>query len=238
LNILINICARGGSKGIPGKNIRKLNGKELIGYSIEIANEFSKKIGAKLALSTDSNDIKSVAKKFGLESNYTRPDFLATDKAGKIGAIEDLLHHEEMELDKKFDLIIDLDVTSPLRNLEDLISAKKTLLDNKMALNIFSVSPASRNPYFNMVQKNDKGFFELVVGGHSYKSRQESPKVYDMNASFYIFRREFFEEEHQISITDRSLAYIVPHLCFDLDEPVDFLFMEYLIQNQLLDFKL
>ena len=238
MNILITICARGGSKGIPGKNIRALNGKPLIAYTIEIAKNFAVKHYADIALSTDSDEIKNTAAIFGLSTPYKRPEKLATDTAGKADAIADALHFMENEHSKTYDIIIDLDVTSPLRNIDDIENAYAHLLQNNKALNIFSVSPAKRNPYFNMVEENADGFFRTVKDGKLFKSRQQAPKVYDMNASFYIFRRSFFTDNWRVSTTNASLAYIMPHICFDIDEPEDFIIMEILLQQNLVGINL
>jgi CMP-N-acetylneuraminic acid synthetase len=238
MKILITICARGGSKGIPGKNVRILNGKPLIAYSINVAKEFCRKHDAVMALSTDSDEIKHAASDFGLLTDYSRPEELSTDTAGKIGTIKDLLHHEESLRKVRFDFILDLDVTSPLRTLEDLENAFNKILEIPEALNIFSVSPPNRNPYFNMVEPTPDGYCKLVKDGLVIKSRQQAPKVYDMNASFYFYRRRFFDEGWETAITNKSLLYLVPHMCFDLDNPVDFTIMELMLRENLLDFTL
>lgn len=238
MNILITICARGGSKGIPGKNIRLLNGKPLIAYTIELAQNFAKENKADIALSTDSQDIRNTAADYGLHSKYNRLESLSTDDAGKIDVIADAMYFMESEQKIKYDIIIDLDVTSPLRNLDDLEKAYDMLLSNSAALNIFSVSPAKRNPYFNMVEEDSNGFFRTVKDGKLFKSRQQAPRTYDMNASFYIFKKKFFQDNWRVSTTNQSLAYLVPHICFDLDEPEDFIVMEILMQRNLLGFKL
>ena len=102
--------------------------------------------------------------------------------------------------------------------------------------NLFSVNPSNRNHYFNLVEQQQNGYYGLVKKGR-FLTRQSSPKVYDLNASFYIFKREFFEEGCSI-INDRSMIYIMPHICFDLDELIDFDFMEYLLINNKLGFDL
>lgn len=238
MNILVTTCARGGSKGIPGKNIKPLNGKPLIGYTIETGFAFCQKFNGDFELSTDDPEVKRVARDFGLETHYQRPAALATDSAGKIGAIRDLLEFKEKEQGKRYDYILDMDVTSPLRNVNDLEKALHQIENDAHALNIFSVSPASRNPYFNMVEEQGNGYVDVVKKKNDIKARQETPTVYDMNASFYIFRRQFFDEGWEVSTTDRSLAYVVPHMCFDLDEPADFTVMEILMRENLLDFAL
>ena len=237
-NILITICARGGSKGIPGKNIKVINNKPLIAYTIMHAKEIAKLLDIDIALSTDSNEIKDVAKEFGLTTNYKRSNFLASDTAGKLDTIKDLLLYEEDNNNKKYDFIIDLDVTSPLRTINDIIDAYKLLGEYNNALNIFSVSEAGRNPYFNMVEQKENGYFATVKSLGNVLSRQKAPKVYDMNASFYIYKRRYFDLDIKTAISKKSLIYKMEHICFDLDKPVDFLFMEYLLKNNLLDFEL
>src|SRR5687768_1241527 len=102
MQLLITICARGGSKGIPGKNIRLLNEKPLIAYSIETAKRFASGKSATIALSTDSEAIKAVAAEAGLPTNYTRPADLANDAAGKIPVLKHLLEFEERQWGKSF----------------------------------------------------------------------------------------------------------------------------------------
>ncbi|MGB0806748.1 MAG: cytidylyltransferase domain-containing protein [Salibacteraceae bacterium] len=238
MNILITICARGGSKGIPGKNIKLLNNKPVIAYTIEIAKRFAAEHNAFIGLSTDSEEIIAVAKKHGLETTYTRPDELANDTAGKAGAIKHLKEFEENRQNLRFDYIMDLDVTAPMRTLDDLNQAFEMLKSKPEAYNIFSANPAARNPYFNMVEDAENGYVKLVKDAGTILSRQSAPKVYDMNASFYIFRKSFFNENQKTSTTNKSLVFEMSHLCFDLDEPIDFLFMEYLFSNNLLDFEL
>ena len=236
MRTLITICARGGSKGIPGKNIRHLNGRPLIAYTIEIANAVIQKFGGDISLSTDDEEIKQIAEAFGLKSEYNRPGHLGTDDSGKLPVIEDLLVYEESRRKIKYDLVLDLDVSSPLRNLSDLTAAFELISNDSQALNLFSVNSANRNPYFNMVEQQKNGYYGLIKKG-VFLTRQSSPEVYDLNASFYFFKREFFEEGCS-TINDRSMIYIMPHICFDLDHPIDFDFMEYLLINNKLGFNL
>lgn len=239
MKILITICARGGSKGIPGKNIKVINEKPLIYYSLKTANAFKEKYKGEvdIVLSTDSIQIKEVVEKQDLyiETDYIRPQELATDNAGKLDVIIDVKNFMEKKYQKAYDYVLDLDVTAPLRNVEDLENALFLLEQNKKAYNIFSVSPCHRNPYFNMVEENKNGFYVLCKQGE-FSTRQSAPKVFDMNASFYFYKKTFFDENCDHVITDRSLVYVVPHLCFDLDEPIDFEFMSFLLTQKKLDF--
>ena len=238
MKILITICARGGSKGIPGKNIKQLNGQPLIAYSINIAKEFAIRYNADIALSTDDDQIKKVAAKFGLKTTYKRPAILATDTTGKVDVLQDVLDYYERINHSTYDYILDLDITSPLRSINDLEEAFEMLKNKPEAYNIFSVSPAKKNPYFNMVEEYKDGYVKLVKQGASIESRQQAPHVYDMNASFYFFCRSFFKKGFKTAITDKSLMYLVPHVCFDLDHPFDFLFMDILLKENQLDFNI
>ena len=103
MKILISICARGGSKGIPGKNIRALNDIHLIAYTIQVAKRFSEYQNADIILSTDDDEIKKVASLYSLTTEYVRPDFLATDTAGKIDVIRDALFFQEEKLKLQYD---------------------------------------------------------------------------------------------------------------------------------------
>lgn len=234
VNVLITICARGGSVGVPGKNIKEINGIPLIGYTIKIAQEFALKLNADIGLSTDSDEIRNTASKLGLHSDYIRPAELATSTSGKIPVIQAIKRFEEVKNNKIYDYIIDLDVTSPLRTLKDLEEAFQMLIESD-AYNIFSVSPANRNPYFNMVEKKEDGFVELVKSQGSILARQFAPEVYDMNASFYIFKKSFFDEQFKSSITPKSLAYVMKHICFDIDHSIDFKIMELIIKEGILE---
>ena len=136
---------------------------------------------------------------------------------------------EEKRLNKKsYDYILDLDVTSPLRTFVDISEAFEMLKSKPEALNIFSVNSASRNPYFNMVENNQDGFVKLVKKG-GFLSRQNAPEVFEMNASIYWYRRTFFDLNTHTPVTDKSLIFQMNHICFDIDQQIDFDFMEYLI---------
>ena len=135
--------------------------------------------------------------------------------------------------------MLDLDVSSPLRNLEDLKTAFGMLAGDAEAVNLFSVSPAGRSPYFNMVERKENGYYAQVKRPDTNVfTRQSAPVVYDLNASFYFYRRSFFDLGYKGAITDKSLVYVMPHICFDLDHPIDFEFISYLLENRKLDFSL
>jgi len=244
-NILITICARGGSKGIPRKNIKNLAGKPLIRYSINHAKQFKEWLEntygdfVRIELSTDDDEIMTVAARFGIKTSYTRPDFLANDTAGKLDAIKDAFLFAEKINERQFDYILDLDVSAPMRTVDDLKEAYTLFASSKEAINLFSVSNANKNPYFNMVEKNENGFWALSKKPESgaVLSRQTAPQVYEMNASFYFYKRVFFSTD-KLYLFNKALVYKMKHESFDLDHVLDFDFLDYLILNNKLSFTL
>lgn len=222
-----------------GKNIKEVQGVPLLAYSIKQAQRFAESTDADITLSTDSDEIKAIAAEHGLYSDYVRSAELANDTTGKIAVMKDVLLYEEQKSGKTYDYLLDLDVTSPLRTMEDLQQGLAMMEKDTNALNLFSVNPAYRSPYYNMVEQHEDGYYRLSKKpAKPILSRQESPKVYHLNASFYFFRRAFFDEGHTTPITDRSLVYIMPHKCFDLDDALDFDFLEFLLEQNKLDFEL
>lgn len=236
MSCLVTICARGGSKGVPGKNIKPLMGRPLIAYSIKIAEYFLNSVSGDLVLSTDSSEIKAVAADYGLLTDYVRPDHLSNDTAGKVEAIADVLKYTESNTGKKYDYLLDLDISSPLRTLTDLNKAFEQLKKNENALNLFSVNSAHKNPYFNMVEQLGNGFVSLSKSiGETVLSRQAAPQVYEMNASFYFYRKEFFNKGLRSVITEASLPYVMDHICFDIDSQDDYLIMQCLLENGIIE---
>lgn len=234
MNILVTICARGGSKGLPKKNIIPIDGKPLIGYTIEIAKKILLNHNVKIELSTDCSDIKKVAEEFGLISSYKRPKYLADDKTGKLDVIKHLLEFSEKKHKIIFDRVLDLDVSSPLRTVKDIEESFQKLNNNADAINIFSVNKSHRNPYFNMVEKKRNGFFDLVKKIKSSPlSRQIAPNVYDLNASIYWYKRVFFECNYKTAITNKSIIYEMDHICFDVDSAEDLFFLECLFEKKI-----
>jgi len=240
MKILISLCARGGSKGIPRKNIKELNGRPLIDYSIQFARQIEQRYKeVTIELSTDDEEIKDVAGQLGLSTEYKRPVDLASDSAGKVDAIRDLLSYSEIKHQNKFEYVLDLDISSPLRTISDIEEAFSIMEREKDALTLFSVNKAHKNPYFNMVERNESGFYQTSKRRDiTTLSRQTAPDVYELNASFYIYRRSFFDSEVKGVITEKSLIYNMDHICFDLDTPIDFEFMDYLLSNNKLPFQL
>ncbi len=239
MKVLITICARGGSKGITKKNIQSLNGKPLIKYSIELAIKLKSHFNCKIAISTDDDEIINVISN-DIETKYIRPKELANDDSNKIDAIKHLILYEENLIKDNYDYILDLDVSSPLRTLDDIIKSFDIIRKDSEMLSLFSVNKSSKNPYFNMVERNiSDEYFSLVKKDKgNYNSRQSAPEVFSMNAAFYWYKRDFFDQNHISPVTERTGIFEIKHICFDIDTPLDFTFIEFLIKNNELDFKL
>ena len=237
-NILITICARGGSKGIPGKNIKLLNDKPLIQYTFELVEKLKKHFSFDIQLSTDDNKIKELVEKFNYKTNYLRPIELSGDKATKLSAIKDAYRFAEKHFKKEYDYVLDLDDSSPLRNVEDILKAFEIIKRQPDALNIFSVNHANRNPYFNQVELISDGYVQNIKQLDGIYGRQNTPIVYDINASFYIYSKTFMKGDYKKVVTNKSLVYVMGHICFDIDEKMDFEIMELLLKHNKLDFSL
>lgn len=221
--VICIIPARGGSKGIPRKNIKQLSGKPLIAYSIEQALQ-SKYID-RVIVSTEDNEIAGIAKKYGAETPFLRPKYLAGDDI----AIVDVLLHSIDWIEKRekynFDILVLLHATAPLRNVSDIDCCIKMLIKEK-ANNVFSVTESHRNPYFNMVEVGRNGKITLSKKG-SFTCRQAAPKVYDMNASVYIWWKDALKKEKGIFL-ENSRIYVMPKdRSIDIDDELDFRIAEF-----------
>jgi len=227
MNRLCTICARGGSKGVTNKNIKLLLGKPLIAHTIMQA----KKSGLfnYVAVSSDSEEILSVAKVWGADVLIKRPDELATDQAAKLPVIRHALKAVEQQTGQKFHIHVDLDATSPLRHIADIEGAVKMLESNKEIANVITGAPARRSPYFNLVELNAEGYVELSKElSTSIVRRQDSPKCYDMNASIYVWRREVLLAEEKVILPKTALYEMPEERSIDIDSPLDFDFVEFL----------
>lgn len=230
MNILVTIAARGGSKGVPNKNIRMLCGKPLIAHTILQAKAWGR--ATRIVVSTDAPAIAAVAKEYGADVPTLRPAELATDTAGKLAVIRHAWQHAETHYQLRFDLIVDLDVTAPLRTVQDLEHCYQRFVECQPTT-LFSVVPAHKNPYFNMVELSADGVPSLVKSGGDVTRRQDAPAVYDMNASIYFYQRAFLAEARQESVmTANSQVHIMPDISgFDIDREIDFVFVEFLVEQ-------
>jgi len=225
--ILCIIPARGGSKGLPGKNGKSLLGKPLIAYTIEQAKNC--RYLDRIIVSTDDKSIAVIAKKFGAEVPFLRPKRLAKDKSSTIDVLLHAMDWMENKEKFAFDILVLLHVTTPLRSVED-IKKSVELLFNDNADNVFSVTEAHRNPYFNMVEINKAGKVSLVKKG-SYGDRQSAPSVFDMNSSIYVWRKDALRKSKSL-FPGNTRIYIMPkERSVDIDDELDFRIAEFLKKN-------
>ena len=228
--ILVTICARGGSKGVKNKNIKELNGKPLICYSLDILNK--SKLIDDYIISTDSEQIIKVVKDYGFKVNFKRPCELAKDKVSRIDVVRHAVRWIDENMNKKFDIIVDLGVATPLKNEDDLDNSIRLLVDNDYT-NVFSVTPASRNPYYNMVEKINGKVCKVKDLSYKLTDRRDAPKVYNMNDGFNVWwSKTLFSKTPQFN--EKTGMYVMPaERSVDIDEPIDFRIAEAITCSEL-----
>lgn len=226
--VLATICARGGSKGVPGKNIRPLLGKPMLAYTIECAR--SCPAVGQIVISTDSDEIATVAEAYGVGVPFRRPPEMASDSAAKILAIRHATLFAEEQLGFEPEIVVDLDVGAPLRAPEDITACVGVLADSPELDAAVTVFEADRNPYFNMVEFEGEQV-RLVKPGPPLVYRQAAPRVYGVSGAVFAWRRSSL-----MSVTHlyegRWGATIIPReRAVDVDYELDFQFIEFLLRR-------
>jgi len=226
MNILCTICGRKGSKEIPNKNLSLFLKKPLVWYTIKQAKECN--IFTKIVISSDSDKILKIGKKFKLDLMIKRPNNLCTDNMSKLKAIKHAFQYSENFFKIKFDHIIDLDITAPLRTVLDIKKVYKKI-KNKKRCNIISISASKKNPYFNMVSLNKKRI-KLVKNkkNKNYFSRQKAPKTFDIDPSVNAWTRKSILETNHIINSNTTYNIIPNNRSMDIDSKLDFKIVEFL----------
>ena len=226
--ILCTICARGGSKGISGKNRKIIAGKPLIAYTLDVAKKCD--YLDDIIVSTDDDEIIKIIEDYNISAPFKRPKYLSGDNVSKIDVIRHATCWAESNWRKKYDIIIDLSVASPLRTVKDVKNLIKKLVNEK-ADNVFSVSPAYRNPYYNMVEIVEGKVSLVKKPKNKLNDRRGAPIVYDMNDSMNVWWKKILLEK-DTTFNDNTKAYIMPrHQGVDIDEPFDLLIFSLIIKN-------
>lgn len=230
MNTTCVIGARGGSKGVAGKNIRPLLGKPLIAWSIEQALACPEI--DRVVISTDSPAIAEVARACGAEAPFMRPAELASDTAGKWEVWQHALQACEAHYGEPIDLFVDLDCTSPLRDVEDISRAIAQFRSSDVDA-VFSVCEARKNPYFNMLEVDD-GYLRICKAlPKPIVRRQDAPKVYEHVASIYVLSPDYLRRGTGL-LSGRTHGYdIGTAKSPDIDSEFDFEFVEYLMKKRL-----
>jgi N-acylneuraminate cytidylyltransferase len=217
--VLAVISARGGSKGVPRKNVRELAGRPLIFWTIDSAKK-SKYID-RLILSSDDEEIIDVARALGCEVPFVRPGALATDTARGV----DVLCHAVQHAGADYDYVVLLQPTSPLRTVTDIDTAIE-LCVQKAAVSVVSVTEASKSPYW-MYQMNDDGLLVPFVE-NAPSNRQQLPLSYVLNGAVYVCEVKELLASREI-IDAQTLAYVMPaERSYDIDSETDFVICEFL----------
>lgn len=221
--ILFVIPARGGSKGIPGKNIKPMGGIPLICRSIDIARKF---VGDKdICVTTDSNEIIEVVKQHGMEVPFKRPDYLATDTASSYDV---LIHALDFYKEKgiEYDWMVLLQPTTPFRKEDDLRKMLDMMNDDLDM--VVSVKEAETNPYYNCYAVNEEGYLRKFIKTQSagYGRQQVKPAIYEKNGSVYVIkisslRKQKINDFEKVHFYEMNKVYSI-----DLDEPLDWIFAE------------
>ena len=226
---LCTICMRGGSQGLKNKNYRLINGKPLMYFTIKQA--IKAKIFDHIVVSTDSKKILKIAKSYGADGWFLRPKKLSLNTSPKIPVIRHALFQAEKFYNKKFQIIVDLDVTSPLRKVEDILNAYKFFI-NKKANFLVTGCKSKKNPYFNMIEIiNNKVQIVKKLKKIIYR-RQDAPKTYDANASVYIWNRKSLINFLSSPIR-KTVFYEMPESrSIDIDSELDFRLVEFLLKKE------
>ena len=230
MKILCTICARAGSKGVANKNLRLINNKPLIVYSIEQA--IATKLFDQIVVSSDSKEIREIALANGATFCVDRPAELATDTAPKLPAIKHCVENAEEKFGQ-FEVIIDLDATAPLRESSDIIGALE-LLQSAKADNVITGTPAHRSPYFNLVETDVNGIVSLSKPpANVVARRQDSPQCFDMNASIYVWRRQALFANENLFTSNTRLFVMPRERSLDIDSQADFEMVEWMMTKGL-----
>ncbi|PPQ17450.1 flagellar modification protein B [Bradyrhizobium sp. AC87j1] len=230
MSALCTICARGGSKGVVGKNARDLLGRPVLAWSIAQARETG--LFDAIAFSSDSDALLEAALKAGADIAVKRPDEMATDTAPKLPAIRHCLEQAIAQTGRTPEIFVDLDVTSPLRLASDITGAV-ALLRESGTRNVITGAPARRSPYFNLVEQRTDGSVGLSkTADPPITRRQDAPRCFDMNASIYVWRVASFLEQPAVFYPDTRLFEMPEERSIDIDSDLDFVLVELLLRQR------
>ena len=228
MNILVIIPARGGSKGIPGKNIKLLGGKPLIYYAIDVARAIVD--DTHICVSTDDDQIIRVVEQYGLSAPFIRPTELATNTAGSYGVLLHALSFYESK-GEHFDAVVLLQVTSPFRTVNHVREALN--LYNKDLDMVVSVKETDSNPYYLCFEEDTEGMLHISKGDGHYTRRQDCPPVYEYNGAIYIINPERMKAMPLNKFKKRVKYVMDREHSVDLDTMMDWMIAEYMITNKL-----
>ena len=228
MKVLYLIPARGGSKGLPKKNIKILDGKPLINHAVDFARNFTD--DANICISTDCDEIIKCVEKNNLKVNFKRPSELASDSASTIEVIKHAISYYESK-GKSFDLLVLLQPTTPFRKIKDLTNMLNEWED-KLDL-LVSVRESHDSPYFNLFEESYEGYLSKSKDINITR-RQDAPKVFAFNGSIYIYNINSINSK-TVSSFDNIKKYVMtdPIYSIDIDTPFDWMLCETIVNNKL-----
>lgn len=226
MNVLVVIPARGGSKGIPRKNIKLFNGKPLIYYTIDCARAICQ--DKDICVSTDDDEIISVVEDYGLKVPFKRPAELATDTAGTYEVLLHALEFYEKQC-RHYDVVVLLQNTSPFRSAKQVKEAL-SFYNDKIDM-VVSVKESAANPYYCVFEEDLNGYLHVCKGDGNIFRRQDAPKVYEYNGAIYIMNALALKTTHMHKMKKR-VKYVMDDLSsFDLDTMWDWYMAEMMVKH-------
>lgn len=228
MKILFTICGRAGSKGIKNKNLRIFCGKYLVYYTISAIDLYLKKhadVEYDIVANSDSLELLNLIEKNGMRKveKIIRDESLAGDSIGKIAVINDCLEKMIERTNSHYDMVVDLDITSPLRTVADLENVIVLQLAKNADVTT-TVATARRNPYFNQVKRTLHGVKKVIES--NYTARQQAPEIFDMNASIYAYNPKFLKSGKGVLDGYCEIVEMYDTGILDLDHENDFELME------------
>lgn len=226
MKALFLVPARGGSKGVPGKNIKLLGGKPLIGYAIDAVKPLTDI--SNICISTDAEDIRSVVENYGVPVPFLRPAYLAEDNSGTYEVCLHALNYYK-DLGVHYDVLVILQPTSPFRTTQHIKEA--LALYNEDLDMVVSVTETKSNPYTVLFEENEQGFLVKSKEGN-FVRRQDCPHVWEYNGAVYVINTNSLRR-HPINQFKKVKKYVMSEASsVDIDTPLDWEFSEFLINKQ------
>ncbi|MCA9665827.1 MAG: acylneuraminate cytidylyltransferase family protein [Myxococcales bacterium] len=228
--VIAVICARGGSTGVPHKNLVELGGTPLVAITARQARRCG--LFDAVAVSSDDARILAVAAAAGADQQVSRPAALSHDTAPKLPAIRHCVETVEQRLGFRFDVACDLDVTTPLRSDDDIRGALALLAADRDATSVMTASPASKSPYFNIVEVADDGRVSLSKETATpLHARQQAPPCFDLSGSVYALERAQLDAAAEVINSGLRLHVVARERAIDINEPLDLALVELLMSR-------
>ncbi|MCE2613627.1 acylneuraminate cytidylyltransferase family protein [Flavobacteriaceae bacterium D16] len=233
MNAFAVIPARGGSKGVPGKNIKPLNGKPLIQYTIDAARKLLR--DCDIVVSSDDPEIIGIVQNLGLQVPFVRPSYLATDYSSMQEVLLHALDYYEKEIGKA-DILILLQPTSPFRDEHQIQKALELYKTKDEIDMVVSVKATKANPYFVLFEEGKEGYLEKSKSSN-FVTRQEAPEVWQYNGAIYVINTRSLREK-KMSQFNKVVKFVMDDLAsLDIDTTIDWIFAEFILSKGLVQAK-